>query len=267
MKQGLRYQFILMFLALNGLFANAEPEIKGTPSELQLFLHPQGSIVTLKGEGKATAFSDKAIINLIITTKAKKLADALNLNTTLKNKVIQTFIDVGIKPTDINTSKFSTSPQFGWFGKQPKSYEIVNRLAVGIYTSDQMQAVATVTDQHPEIQLSGTEYEHTKKTEFEEKVKQKALDDVMKQKEYYEKVLHIKLIPVRFGDTQLDLFATDPSQDFSKRIIVTGSRISGKSSRRRNDEATYRKPPPQTFDEVIYRARIFVEFSVSPIKN
>ncbi len=262
MKQGLRYQFILMFLALNGLFANAEPEIKGTPSELQLFLHPQGSIVTLKGEGKETAFSDKAIINLIITTKAKKLADALNLNTTLKNKIIQIFIDAGIKDADINTSKFSTSPQFGWFGKEPKSYEIVNRLAVGIYTSDQMQAVATVTDQHPEIQLSGTEYEHTKKTEFEEKVKQKALDDVMKQKTKYEKALGFKLIPIRLRDIEYGYNGTSGALDKEDIIIVTGSRM-----KRSSMTTTAPKRVKQTFDEVEYKAELWVDFKVIIPKN
>jgi len=37
-------------------------ELKGSPEELKRFLHPNQNIVTLRGEGKETAFSDEAII-------------------------------------------------------------------------------------------------------------------------------------------------------------------------------------------------------------
>lgn len=234
-------------------------ELKGNPEELRNFLHPKQNVVSLMGEAKETAYSNKAIINLIITTEEDELADALQKNSGMRSLIISTLTSKGVRPENINTSKFSTSPQFGWFGKSPSSYEIVNRMSIAIFDEKQLVEIAKLSDAHKAVELAGTNYEHTKKKEYMLRVKKKALDDALQQKTFYEKSLGVKLITKNFRDSNIGFGATRGADRLRQRIVVTGSRIQKPKS------IAYESAPsvtPQSFDEVEYRASIHVDFIV-----
>ena len=235
-------------------------ELKGNPEELRSFLHPNQNVVSLMGEAKETAYSDKAIINLIITTEENDLANALQKNAEMRKLIISTLTSKGLKPENINTSKFSTSPQFGWFGKSPSSYEIVNRMSVAIFDEKQLVEIAKLSDAHKALELAGTTYEHTKKKEYMLKVKKKALDDALKQKIFYEKSLGVRLVTKNFRDSNTKFGATREADEFKQRIRVTGSRI------KRNEALSSLAEPSaavaQSFDEVEYKASIYIDFIV-----
>ena len=83
-----------------------------------------------KAEEKA--YSDRAIISLVITSEDKQLSTSISNNIALRESISQQLVTAGINPDHIKSSKFSTSPQYGWFGKKPDSYKVVNRMAVTI---------------------------------------------------------------------------------------------------------------------------------------
>ncbi len=250
-------RIILLFtLTLVSGLLKAQPEIKGSPEELRGFLHPQDNIVTIRAEAEEKAYSDKAIISLIVTTEDKLLSSAISQNSRLREQITQSFISFGINAQDVNSSKFSSSPQFGWFGDTPKSYKVVNRVAVTITSEAHLEQIAVVADQHTEVELTDTAFEHTKKDEFNRKVKAKALEKVLEQKAFYEKSLNIKLKPIGIRKSDVRQRATRGADVLQEMIVVNSIRAKGSYSS---------EPKPSrsdSFDEVNYQADLTVDFKI-----
>lgn len=254
---------IIMALMVISNVAYAAPELKGDPNELKKFLYPDDTIISVSANAEETVYSDEATVNLIITTEKDTLSDAMKSNSSLRDKVRAYLIDKGISPEKINNSKFSSSPQYGWFGKKPSSYKIVNRVAVVILDESHLQDIAELSDMHEEIVLSGVTFEHTKKDEYGFMVKEKALAKILKRKAYYEKSLGIVLTPFRFHENKVNFEATTGA-GLIEEVIVTGIRTdkSGYSSR----HADYAPPRVSSFDEVKYSASITVDFKVNKVQ-
>ena len=255
-------KYLSLVVLLLTCVVQAAPEMKGHPEELKSFLYPNKRVITIRSSAEEKAYSDKAIISLVITTEEDMLADAIGINSALRITVTDALTEAGLKPEDINTSKFSTSPQFGWFGDEPDSFEIVNRMAIRISNEKQLSAIAAISDKNKEISLSDTEYKHSLKEQFEQTVKQKALEKVMQQKKFYETTLGLKLKAVGFRDFDVVQTGTRGAQAFEKKIVITGSRVkrtSASSSKPQVRSVTV----PQTFDEVVYTATISVDFEIS----
>ncbi len=236
----------------------AAPELKGHPDELKSFIYPDERTVTISGNAKEKAYSDKAIISLVIVTEKSKLADAIKENSSLRAKVSSTLTSSGLNQDNIKTSKFSTSPQFGWFSDKPKSYEVINRMAISIKNEEALNLIAKISDDNKEISLASTEFEHTLKAIFEEKLKKKALSKVMAQKDFYESTLGLKLKAVSFYDRDVVQDGTRGARDREETIPVTASRMKQRSFSS-NEPAIVAR---QTFDEVEYSVTISVEFEI-----
>ncbi len=244
---------IILFVA--GI-AHAETELKGSPEELRQFLHPVEHTVTLTGTHEDTAYSDKAILSLVITTKAARLSDSMASNTRLRTTIAQSMLDAGVSPEEINTSKFSSSPQFGWFGSKPKSFEVVNRMSVGITDEAHLQLIARLTDDNEEIIMEGMEFEHTAKEEFQDSVRKAALDKALAQRSVYEQQLGIKLTPI---NVQESLMMPGKARPYAMEEVAVSA-----VARQRGmaDSGSFATAPPQTFDEVSYQATVYVTFKV-----
>lgn len=245
-----------LLLVLLPLISVAEPELKGSPNELRQFLQPQVNTVTIHGEAEEKAYSDTAIVSLVITTEKDHLSDAIAANTELRNSIAKKLSAAGIASENINSSKFSTSPQYGWFGKKPSSYKVVNRMAVEISKEDHLQALASVADGSADIELADIAFEHSQQEAFEQEVKQEALEDVMKQKSFYESNLGVKLVAVGFRDSSVGRHPT-PGALAVEEVVVTGLKSPEPSSY--DDGGAARTP---SFDEVEYKARVSVDFRV-----
>lgn len=137
----------------------------------------------------------------MITTEDRLLSASIATNSVLRQSVRQQLVDAGISGKHIKSSTYSTSPQYGWFGKKPDSYKVVNRMAITINDESQLKNIATVADSQDEIELSDTAFEHSQKDAFKAKVKQLALDEVMQQVALYESSLGVILTPMGFGKT------------------------------------------------------------------
>ena len=92
----------------------------------------------------------------MITTEDKQLSNSIAANSNLREFISEQLTTEGIESDSIKSSKFSTSPQYGWFGKKPDSYKVVNRMAITISDESQLKTIATVADSKAEIELSDT---------------------------------------------------------------------------------------------------------------
>lgn len=255
-----------LLLIASSTVALANPELKGNPEDLRQFLHPKDKLVSIYAQAEEKAYSDKAIVSLVITTEDKLLSESLSKNSQLRENITQQLVSAGITPENIKSSKFSTSPQYGWFGKKASSYKVVNRMAVSIIDEAHLQAIAAVADGKLEIELSDTAFEHSRKDELEDKVKTLALAKVMKQKEFYEKNLGVQLTPVGFRKSNVGRTATRGAMVLEEVVVTARKRSS-------NDEASTSKrynsrPEPESessFDEIRYEAGITVDFKIQAV--
>lgn len=252
---------IIIFLAFAPISAQGDPELKGYPEDLRKFLHPQDKIVTIRAKAEEKAYSNKAILSLIITTEEKRLSKAIDENSALRSEITQKFNQAGISTKNIKSSKFSTSPQYGWFGKKPSSFKVVNRMAIGIFDEKYLRTVAAIADESDAIEISDTHFEHTDKEAYEEDVKAKALKKVMKKKAFYEKTLGVQLTPVAFRDTRIDYRATRGATVLEQAIVKTRRKDSNLEDKLffLNDEEGNQA---SSFDEIVYKAEMHVDFKI-----
>lgn len=239
----------LLFVALPP--AHAEPELRGKPDELKLFLQSGSRTVTLEDEATETAYSDQALVTLAVTTENRSLAAALQANQSLRSAVMGSLTQDGIAAENIRTSEFATSPEYGWFGSKPSSYKVVNTMVVRVADERQFQVVAGMADRYKEVQLSDTEFEHSGKEKSLERVRKAALEKVMSAKRFYEGELGLKLKPVAFATQGFGR----GSVAFDEVVVTTRKREAGSSSSESFDL-------PEGFDEVEYRSRVSVTFEV-----
>ncbi|MBL6904918.1 MAG: SIMPL domain-containing protein [Pseudomonadales bacterium] len=126
----------------------AQAQLSGTPDELREFLHPRPNTVNINGEAELTAYKDVAKISLMVTTEERTLSRAMEVNQALRLELIQDFLAAGIPQADINNSKFSSSPQFGLFGRNPNSFEVSSRMEVEVNSEEHLQLLAAAADEH-----------------------------------------------------------------------------------------------------------------------
>ncbi|WP_444930100.1 SIMPL domain-containing protein [Microbulbifer sp. SSSA002] len=243
-------------------FALATPEITGSPQDLRGLIYPESKIVTLHGSAEETAYSDQAIVNVIVTTQEPRLSDAIANNSALREQLTRSLVEAGIDRGKIKNSKFSSSPQFGWLGKNPSSYKVINRVAITIDQENHLQAIAQLTDENKEIEIVSTSFEHSKVSEYTKKVQSKALAKIMEQKADYEGTLGIQLTPVNIRTRSLGYHGT-AGADAVEEVVVTAARARS-SGLKDSTSRTYIERETSSFDEVQYEASLSVDFQVTP---
>lgn len=252
-----------VWFVLLSTIAIAEPEIKGNPEDLRKFLYPNDKIVTISSDAQERAYSDKAIVSLVISTEDEKLSKSIEKNAELRTQISRKLIGAGLGAENIKSSKFSTAPQYSWFGKRPTSFKVINRMAITIYEENQLKEIATVADNNKEVELADTAFEHTKNEEFNNKVKMQALDKVMQQKMLYEKRLGVKLLPIAFRDSRIANRGTRGALALEEIIVTAAKREDHSSS-----TAIMREGPMESsFDEIQYDASISVDFKIEGTAN
>lgn len=250
---------ILFLIGVTGV--NAAPEIKGQPEELKQLLYPSKKTITINESVVEKAYTDTAMVTLVITTEDDKLASAIKTNEQTRKKIASQLIEAGLDAKKINSSKFSTSPQFGWFGKEPDSYEVVNRMVVNVNSEKLFQLTAKIADESRRVKFGKTLFEHSKKEEYENRVLEKASLKIQTKKVFYEKQLGLKLKVVGLNYFNV---SRSPSGDFEEnyeKIRVSGSRVKRRTENLDIIDA-FQKQVSQTFDEVKYVASVSVEYEV-----
>lgn len=253
MKQMNRFQSLLTVLLLLSIDASAT-ELSGDPEELRQFLQAQTRTVTLHAQAEETAYTDVAKVTLVVTTEKKELAESLQANSDLRETIRTRLVALGVPNDKINSSKYSASPQYGWFGKKPTSFTVVNKLEVTVESDRLFQAVAELADSDEQISFGGVKFEHSQKEAYEDKVRDQALQDVMRDREYFANELGLQLQPVQFAYG--DVRSTEPARFGIEEIGMTAKRVE------LADSYSPAAPPP-SFNEVRYQVSVSVVFAVT----
>lgn len=240
--------------------AMAQPQLSGTPDELRGFLFPRPNLVNINGEGELTAYKDIAKISLLVTTEERSLNEAMAVNQELRLRLIEEFIAAGIADSDINNSKFSSSPQFGLFGRNPNSYEVAARLEISVNSEEHLQLLAAAADDNDEVEFELTEFEHSLEDDFEDQVRELALQDVMEQKAYYEVNLGLELKAINFFYGGIRQMSRALPMAVARQEIAADVRSSGGTATVLSAEAAPIVAP--TFDEVEYQTTVTVVFEI-----
>ncbi len=232
----------------------AQAQLSGTPDELREFLYPRPNTVNINGEGELTAYKDVAKVSLMVTTEARSLSAAMEINQALRGRLVDEFVTAGISSEDINNSKFSSSPQFGLFGKNPNSYEVSARMEVTVTSEEHLQLLARAADTHDEVEFEQTEFEHSLEEQFEVQVREAALADVMAQKAYYETTLGLELRAVNFFYGGVRRLARAMPTPMAADMAFS---LAAESSSVRSAPAV-----APSFDEVEYQTTVTVVFEI-----
>ncbi|MHC4132514.1 MAG: SIMPL domain-containing protein [Planctomycetota bacterium] len=182
----------------------AEPEIKGTPSELAGYLKEMPKHVTLSGKSEVKVQADKVVVEISVKTEDGSLETALKQNQNLRAKIVKSLKGAGIPADKIAASRFSSTPQYGFFGKRPSSYEVTNLMKITVSDEKGFQEVAKIVDTYREVEYGGFIYEHSNKKGLKIKVTEQACDDLSKKKALYESKFGLKLQPKTFYVVEAD---------------------------------------------------------------
>lgn len=260
--------FFALLLMMTGFYAHvltAQPELKGSPDELRSFLYPHDKLITIEAEAEEKAYTDKARLSLVITTEGKQLSQAISANQALRDTIIQSLLQRGIEPQDIRNSKFSSSPEYFWLGNKPSKYKVMNRIAVSVFQEKHVQDVAEIADQHEEVRLSDTVFEHTQKDQYNQKVRAQALKKIMQQKLFYEQSLAIKLTAVDILNSRINQRGTSGALTM---IRAMPSKAEAYNDPVTNDSVAVQQAqsshtmPQSSFDEISYHASLAVRFKI-----
>ncbi len=256
----MKRKLVLLCLLSASPLIYADAEIKGTASEVREIVHPLPNTTSISGYAEEISYSDKAIVSLSFTTGHEKLSTAIETNKVLREKVISQILESGIAREEIHSAKFSSTPQTGWFGKKVESYEVVNKLDVGIYTEEQLTKLASISDAYKEIDITNTTFKHTKEDSYKSMVKQKALDKVNEEKKLYESSLGVTLVPVGIG--RINVTDRPVNSMYLEQDRLKKSRISSYSTSMDMGAVSQES----SFGEIKYEANASVTFRVEEPK-
>lgn len=228
-------------------------ELSGTPEELKDYLRSEVRTVTIRKKAEEMAYTDVAKITLSISTEARNLADAIQGTDSLRQSIFRELVESGIGEDSIHSSRYSASPQYGWFGDRPNSFEVVNSLVVTIDQQSEFQRVAAIADRNTSVSFAGVEFEHSEKEAYEDKVRDMAVEKVLAEQRFFEQRLGLKLSPVSFEYS--DVNALPDTYGVLEEVIVTANRASSSGYRPR--------APNPTFDEINYEVSVAVTFEVT----
>jgi uncharacterized protein len=238
--------------------ARAEVELKGTPSELGRYLRPERQMLTLVGHAREVVQADVGKVVITVKTQAKDLAGALGANTERRAQIAQALQREGIDAKNIRSERFSSSPNFGWFGKQPASFEVTNRIEVKITDDRQLTAVARLSEPSGEVSVSDVTFEVTDQEKRIEKLRLQAFDDAVAKKASYESRLGVLLKPTAFRYSSSAPGAGSDSGSLEE-IIVTARKT---TASRASDAADMMETNP--FEDQVIDIWATVTFEATP---
>lgn len=244
---------MLVSLVLLPSIASGATEVSGSPTDLRQFLQSDVRVVTLRNVATETAYTDTAKISLVVVTEDRQLSAAIEENTKLREDLSRALIDAGIGAEEIRSSKYSASPQYGWFGKAPTSYEVVNTVVVSVASETNFLSVSSLADATEAVSFGNVSFEMSDEKSYEDVVRDKALKAVLSDAAYFEKELGLALRPVDFSYSPVGRTDYNP---YIEEVIVTGSI---------RNQSYSSSPPvraPTTFDEVEFTVSVEVDFEV-----
>src|SRR5262245_37808703 len=84
----MRWMLAVGLMMMTWARIQAEPELKGVPSDLAQYLAGMPRVVTVTGEAEVKVPADHAVVSLKISTESKALQEALRLNHDVRTRLV-----------------------------------------------------------------------------------------------------------------------------------------------------------------------------------
>jgi uncharacterized protein YggE len=237
----------------------AEPEIKGTATELTHFLSEVPKSVIILGEAEVRVPAHRAVLSLRVITENKSLREAMRANLEIRSKLTEYLKGLGVPADRIQASKFSSTPKFGMFGDKAKSYRLENVMRISVQDENEFQAAAGAVDKWAEIQFDGVEFEYADKELQKQSAIAKACDNANDRKKVYEEKLGLKLTPARFSEGEVgQRNATVANYGVARGLYGSSSPTIPESA----PAGPAAEDTVSSFGEIIYTAKVSVEYTV-----
>ena len=249
---------VIGLVSLIGFRAFAEPEIKGTAPELAQFINGVSKTVLVTGEAEVRVPANRAVLSIKVVTENRSLQEALRANAELRGKLAEYLKKQGISADRIHASKFSSTPKFGMFGEKAKSYRVENEMRISVQDEKEFQSATGAVDAWSEVQYDGVEFEYADKEAQKQNAIAKACDNAGERKKIYEDKFGLKLAPARFNEGEVAQRNAGPAN----YAVAKGDRSSTSWSSAPSAPAA--EESVSSFGELVYTARVTVEYSVQP---
>ncbi len=252
----------LTTLVFTTVTLHAEPEIKGTASELTEHLKSIPRTVQLIGEGEVKASADRAVMSIRVVTENKSLQEASRVNQELRAKMLRVLAEKGIPAERVKASRFSSTPKYGLFGEKAKSYRVDNVVKITTHDEKEFQAVANLVDATPEFRHDSIEFEHSDKDGLKKKALDQAIDKAAEKKRLYEEKLGVKLTVKSFEEGRaVAVTELGSRRAYSGSAMKSGYAPESVGAPVRTGEVG-EADLPTSFDELVFKARVTVEYAV-----
>ncbi|RVU86513.1 DUF541 domain-containing protein [Leucothrix sargassi] len=181
--------------------AMATPEIKGSPEEIQQYLTGIPKVISVTASSDQIVESNEARMSLLVNTESKKLSDALKKNYEVRKSLRKQLNALGVSDSNINESKFSSTPEYGMFGDEPKSFGVSNVISVLLSSEEQMISVAGISDNDANIRYLSTKPMLLDQDAVMAELLEKAMQKAKEKAATYQKALNVTLVPVEVLDS------------------------------------------------------------------
>ena len=254
--------FTIAVVATSSFPSMAEPEIKGSPTELATYLGSVPGSVQLVGEGEVKVPSDQAVLSLRINTESKNLSDALKENQQARAKLMKYLEDQKIRPDCIKPAPFSAIPKTSMFSDKVKSYKLSAIVKVTTTNETEFNTVARAVDQIVEVEFEQSEFEHSQKESLSGRALREACDELERQKRIYEEKLGVKLTPRNIQDHKIGAVPL-PGQGYGDgSVYAVSSGIGATPLPKSYGHASEMSVASSTFGELVFKARVTVQYAV-----
>lgn len=180
--------FLALCLPSVGLAA-AEPELKGTLTELSAYVAGQQNHAVLVGEAEVKMPADRAVVTLRLNSEHKSLKEGSLANQKLRLAITAYLAENSIGADRIHSAKFSSTPQTGTFSDKVKSYRFESRLLITIRDDAEFQTVSGAVEKWSNVTYEGVEFAHSDKEALRLKAISMACDNALACKKTYEEKL------------------------------------------------------------------------------
>lgn len=197
MKARLAWSLLFFLLFCLPLSAWAEPILKGTPNELTAHLLQSHQIISIGGTSEVEASADRAIISLVVKTSESRFRTALEKNRRIRETMQEKLVQKGVAAKDIQFSRFSNTPSYGFFSDKPSSYEVSNEVKITIGKEELLSEIASMVDGQNEVYFVGSSIEHSQEEQSKQEALEKAVQNALQKRDMYQKQLGVKLKAVK----------------------------------------------------------------------
>ena len=238
----------------------AEPELRGSPDELSAYLGTLPGRMTLTATADLEVEADRAVVAVRVVNEDRLLQEAMLKNRAIRSDILRALVEEGVEEDRIHVSQFSSTPNYGRMSGKAKSYEIEGMVTVNAVNESEVQAVAAIIDEKPEVSLDSLTFEHSSEEKHRREILEKAFKRLHEQQALYEEHLGVTLRPRSVGpdkERPVELAVID---DYAASLGLGKVGFSWSAAPEGYPEIVM----PSRFGQVEYRAAITVTYDLLP---